>query len=61
LTRISYQVGSPWIFDGKTFFPVTGTPIRKIACMIRPLAEADPVPLAVAILNANSLMRFICE
>ena len=47
------------MFDGKTFFPVTGTPIRKIACMIRPLAEADPVPLAVAILNANSLVRSI--
>src|SRR5688500_13126609 len=42
------------MFDGNTFLPVTGTPIRKIACMIRPLAEADPVPLAVAILNAKS-------
>ena len=36
---------------------VTGTPIRKIACMMRPLADADPVPLAVAILNAKSLTR----
>src|SRR5882672_10701868 len=41
------------MFDGNTFFPVTGTPIRKMACMIRPLADADPVPLAVAILNAK--------
>src|SRR5262245_34220088 len=47
------------MLDGKTFLPVTGTPIRKIACMMRPLAEADPVPLAVAILNAKSLTRSI--
>src|SRR6187549_1026198 len=47
------------MLDGKTFLPETGTPIRKIACMMRPFAEADPVPLAVAILNANSLTRSI--
>src|SRR4051812_38635136 len=47
------------MFDGNTFLPVTGMPIRKIACMIRPLADAEPVPLAVAILKANSLMRFM--
>ena len=47
------------MFDGKTFLPVTGTPIRKMACMIRPLADAEPVPLAVAILNAKSLTRSI--
>src|SRR4051794_15723256 len=45
------------MFEGNTFLPVTGMPIRKIACMMRPLAEADPVPLAVAILNAKSLTR----
>jgi hypothetical protein len=44
------------MFDGKTFFPVTGMPMRKIACMMRPFAEADPVPLAEAILKANSLV-----
>ena len=47
------------MFDGKTFLPVTGMPIRKMACMIRPLADADPVPFAVAILNAKSLTRSI--
>ena len=47
------------MFEGNTFFPVTGMPIRKIACMISPLADADPVPLAVAILNAKSLVWFI--
>src|SRR5262249_25542332 len=59
LTRISYHVGSPWMLDGNTFFPVTGTPMRKMACMIRPLADAEPVPFAVAILNAKSLILFI--
>ena len=49
------------MFDGKTFLPVTGMPIRKMACMIRPLAEADPVPLAVAILKAKSLVWFIVD
>ena len=33
--------------------------MRKIACMSRPLALADPVPLTVAILKAKSLMRII--
>src|SRR4029453_11423725 len=47
------------MLEGNTFFPVTGMPIRKIACMMSPLAEADPVPLAVAILNAKSLVWFI--
>ena len=57
LTRTSYQVGSPWMLDGKTFFPVTGIPIRKIACMISPFALAEPVPLTVPILNAKSFVR----
>src|SRR5512147_961688 len=45
------------MFDGKTFFPVTGMPMRKIACMSRLFALADPVPLTVPILKAKSLMR----
>ena len=47
------------MFDGKTFLPVTGMPIRKMACMMRPFALAEPVPLAVAILKAKSLTRSI--
>jgi hypothetical protein len=47
------------MFEGKTFLPVTGMPMRKMACMIKLLADADPVPLAVAILKANSLVRGI--
>lgn len=55
LTRISYHVGIPWMFDGKTFFPETGSPIRKMACKSRPFALAEPVPFTVAIFNAKSL------
>src|SRR4029453_7421415 len=47
------------MFEGNTVFPVTGIPIRKIACMISPLADADPVPLAAAILTPKSLGGFI--
>src|SRR5271163_2364053 len=57
LTRISYQVGRPWMLEGNRFFPETGMPMRKMACMSRPLALADPVPLTLASLKAKSLMR----
>ena len=57
LTRTSDQVGSPWMLEGKMFLPETGMPIRKIACMSRPFALADPVPLTVPILNAKSFVR----
>src|SRR5262245_55668684 len=45
------------MFDGKRFFPLTGMPMRKIACINRLFALADPVPLTVPILNAKSLTR----
>src|SRR5215208_6226855 len=56
LTRISYQVGSPWMLDGKTFFPEIGIPMRKIACISSAFALAEPVPFTVPILKAKSLM-----
>src|SRR5918999_911475 len=51
------------MLDGNTFFPDTGIPIRKIACMMRLFALAEPVPLTVAILKAKSLTELIgwCE
>src|SRR6266404_1592665 len=55
LTRTSYQVGSPWMFDGNRFLPDTGIPMRKIACIKSPFALADPVPLTLASLRAKSL------
>src|SRR5579863_3468248 len=54
LTRISYHVGRPWMFEGNRFLPETGTPIRKIARMSRLLALDDPVPLTLASFNAKS-------
>src|SRR6202140_5024316 len=54
LTRISYQVGRPWMLDGNKFLPETGTPIRKIARISRLLALDDPVPLTLASFNAKS-------
>src|SRR5678815_63775 len=45
------------MFDGKTFFPVTGMPMRKMACISKLLALAEPVPFTVPILKAKSLTR----
>src|SRR5512132_912165 len=45
------------MFDGNTFLPVTGMPIRKMACMSRLFALAEPVPFTVPILNAKSFTR----
>src|ERR1700729_2229270 len=42
------------MFDGNRFLPVTGMPMRKMACMSRPLALADPVPFTFASLMAKS-------
>ena len=58
-TRISYQVGNPWMFDGNTFLPDTGTPIRNSACSSSPFALADPVPLTVAIFRPKSLTPWL--
>src|ERR1039458_8994611 len=55
LTLISYQVGSPWMLEGKRFFPDTAAPIRKMASIRRLLVLAEPVPLTLASLMANSL------
>src|SRR4029078_1765688 len=45
------------MFDGKTFFPVTGMPMRKMACISKLLALAEPVPFTVPILKAKALTR----
>src|SRR5579859_1199168 len=55
LTRISYHVGRPWMFEGKRFLPDTGTPMRNIASSSSELALADPVPLTLASLSEKSL------
>ena len=45
------------MFEGKKFLPTTGMPMRKIACISRPLALAEPVPLTLASLRTKSLTR----
>src|SRR5579863_7406581 len=59
LTRISNQVGRPWMLEGKKFLPTTGMPMRKMAFMSRPLALAEPVPFTLAILMTKSLTRLV--
>src|SRR5580704_15562422 len=55
LARTVNQVGSPWMFDGNMFFPLTGTPMLKIDRMRIRLADWLPVPLDVATVMVTSL------
>ena len=48
MTRTSYQVGSPWMFDGKMLRGDTGTPMRMTARANSSLALAEPDPLTLA-------------
>src|SRR6202789_599244 len=48
VTRTSYQVGRPWMFDGKMFRGAIGAPMRRIDRANRRLARADPEPLTLA-------------
>ena len=56
-TRTSYQVGRPWMLDGKMLRGLTGTPMRRIARANSSLAEAEPEPLTLANLTTKSLTR----
>src|SRR5438270_13489347 len=63
VTRTSYQVGRPWIFDGKMLRAATGTPIFRIDFANRAFADAEPEPLTLANLTTKSLTRamgFMC-
>jgi len=51
-----YQVGSPAIFDGKRFFPLTGTPMPKMLFKSTLLADCEPEPFTVATLMLKSLI-----
>src|SRR5882672_8434958 len=60
-TRTSYQVGRPWMFEGKMLRGETGTPILSIALAKSSLAEAEPDPFTLANLTTKALtdsMRF---
>src|SRR4051812_46911873 len=54
-TRTSYQVGSPWMFDGKMLRGLTGTPMRRIDFANSSFAEAEPEPLTFANLTTKAL------
>src|SRR5439155_22142311 len=57
--RTSYQVGKPWIFEGKILREATGTPIRRIVFANNVLALAEPEPLTLANLTTKSLILAI--
>ena len=47
------------MFDGKIFFGVTGTPIRKTAFVNRAFADAEPVPFTFAKRTTKSLILLL--
>src|SRR3954467_5965941 len=60
-TRTSYQVGRPWMFDGKMLRGLTGTPMRRIDLAKSVLAEAEPEPFTLANLTTKSLTASILK
>src|SRR5215470_12241025 len=58
-TRTSYQVGRPWMLEGKMFFGLTGMPMRNSVLAKMPLADAEPEPLTVANFTTKSLIPLI--
>src|SRR5215470_6897925 len=61
LILTSYQVGRPWMFEGKMLRELAGIPIRRIDLANSELALADPDPLTLANLTTKSLTLFIWE
>src|ERR1700735_4517466 len=57
--RTSYQVGRPWIFEGKMLRDDAGTPIRRTDLANSALALAEPDPLTLANLTTKSLVASI--
>src|SRR5215472_17609727 len=58
-TRTSYQVGSPWMLDGKMLRGATGTPMRNTARANISLALAEPDPLTLAKRTTKSFTLLI--
>ena len=59
VTRTSYQVGRPWMFDGKMLRGDTGTPCRMIERANISFALADPEPLTLANRTTKSFTLLI--
>src|SRR5258705_8019950 len=55
VTLTSYQVGRPWMFDGKLLRGLTGIPIRRNDFANSSLADAEPEPFTLANLTTKSL------
>src|SRR6476646_9847619 len=59
VTRTSYQVGRPWMFEGKMLRGLTGTPWRRIERANISLALAEPEPLTLAKRTTKSFTLLI--
>src|SRR6516164_9699650 len=59
LILTSYQVGMPWMFEGKILRELAGMPIRRIDLANSELALAEPDPLTLANLTTKSLTLVI--
>src|ERR1700679_2250736 len=57
LIRTSYQVGRPWMFEGKMLRGVAGMPMRSTDFANNVFALAEPDPLTLANLTTKSLTR----
>src|SRR5215472_2809944 len=57
--RTSYQVGRPWIFDGKMLRGATGMPMRSTERANSSLALAEPEPLTLAKRTTKSFTLLI--
>src|SRR5687768_12420886 len=56
VTRTSYQVGRPWMFDGKMLRGETGIPMRRKLFAKSSFADAEPEPFTFANLMTKSLV-----
>src|SRR5690606_8471600 len=54
VTRTSYQVGRPWMLEGKMLRGLTGTPMRRMERANSSFALAEPEPLTFANLTTKS-------
>src|SRR5580658_4172218 len=57
--RTSYQVGRPWMFDGKMLRELAGMPMRSTDLANSALALAEPDPLTLANLTTKSFVTSI--
>ena len=57
--RTSYQVGRPWMLDGKMLRGETGTPMRSTERANSSLALAEPEPLTLANRTTKSFTLLI--